>query len=236
MAEKLDPRCHIGEVHGIYTIVGMFDEKDKYGHWIYKCICNECGFERHSHYGPISGKNKATICRHLRANGEHIPYGHKWTNKRIAKIFNHMITRCYNQDSKDYRWYGAKGVRVCEQWLNNPMQFEEWALSNGYREDLTIDRIYSDQDYCPENCRWIPLEDNSRRAGKVNWVNVENTTLTGQQWAKRLGLGINTINKAIRECGLDKTTELIMAMLKESPSTKHRKSHQTWFSVYGIQI
>ena len=236
MAEKFDPRCHIGEVHGIYTIVDMFDEKDKYGHWIYKCICNECGFEKDSHYGAISGKYKATTCRHLRANGEYIAYGHIWQNKRLGRILQGMILRCYNKDDKNYRWYGGKGVCICEQWLNDPSQFEEWALSNGYKDDLTIDRIYSDQDYCPENCRWILLEDNSRRSGKVNWVSIENEILTGQQWAKRLGLGINTINKAIRERGIDKTKELIEAMLKEPPSTKHRKSHQTWFDVYGIQV
>lgn len=235
--KKFDPRSHIGEVHGIYTIVDMLDEKDKYGHWIYKCTCNECGFVKFSHYGSISGtKSKTTICSHLRANGEKIIYGHIWENKRIRNIFKGMICRCYDTDEESYIYYGKKGIKICEEWLNNPKLFEEWALNNGYADDLTIDRIDSNKDYCPENCRWISLEENSRRAGKVNWITINNETLTGRQWAIKLGLGLLTIDKYIREYGVDKTKELISAMLKESPTTKHRKSHQTWFGVYGIQI
>ena len=236
MAEKFDPRCHIGEVHGIYTIVDMTGEKDKYGHWIYKCICNECGFEKFSHYGAISGKYKATACKHLRANGDYIPYGYIWQNKRLKNIFQKMILRCYNKEDKNYCWYGNKGVGICKEWLGDPGQFEEWALSNGYANNLTIDRMDADKDYCPENCRWIPLEDNSRRAGKVNWIEVDDVALTGKQWAAKLNIGPNTINTSIREHGVSKTKELIIAMLKEPPSTKHRKPKQTWFSVYGIQV
>lgn len=235
MAEKFDPRCHIGEVHGIYTIVDMFDEKDKYGHWIYKCICNECGFEKDSHYGPISGKYKATTCRHLRANGDYIPYGHIWKNKRLKSIFSGMVSRCYDSEDKNYRWYGERGVEICQEWINNPGKFEEWALNNEYDDTLTIDRIDSNRDYSPDNCRWVSLNENVRRAGKVNWIEVNGEMLTGRQWAEKLNIGPNTINTVIREYGIDKTKELIQEMLKEAPTTKHRKSHQTWFSVYGIQ-
>jgi hypothetical protein len=236
MAEKFNPRCHIGEVHGIYTIVDVFDEKDKYGHWIYKCICNECGFEKDSHYGSFTGTCKATVCTHLRANGEYISYGYVWKNKRLKRILRGMIARCYNADDKNYQWYGEIGIRICEQWLKEPATFEEWAMLSGYADNLTIDRIDATKDYRPENCRWIPLKENSRRAGKVNWIDIDGCVLTGKQWAKKLHIGANTINTSIREHGVDKTKELIMAMLKEPPSTKHRKSHQTWFSVYGIQV
>lgn len=236
MTEKFDPRCHIGEVHGIYTIVDMFDEKDKYGHWIYKCICNKCGFEKDSHYGAISSKHKTTVCNHLRVNGEYIPYGHVWNNQRLKRILQGMIRRCYDETDKDYCWYGKQGVQICEQWLKVPASFEEWAVSSGYADNLTIDRIEPNQDYCPENCRWIPLEDNSRRAGTVNWIEVNGIMLTGRQWAEKLQIGINTINATVREYGTDKAKELIQAMLKEPPSTKYRKSHQTWLNVYGIQV
>lgn len=237
MGERFDPRCHIGETHGIYTIVDMLDEKDKYGHWIYKSVCTECGYENFSHYGQISGeKSITTNCCHIRANGSYKPYGHIWVNKRLASIFTDMITRCYNPKNKSYCWYGAKGIGVSLEWMDNPKLFEEWAINNGYSDDLTIDRIESDKDYCASNCRWIPMQENSRRAGVVSWITVEDITLTGRQWAEKLGLGVNTINTAIRKYGLDKTKELIFAMLQESPSTKQRKSNQTWFVTYGIQV
>jgi len=237
MVEKFDPRSHIGEVHGIYTIADITDKTDKYRHRIYKCVCNECGFETEFTYSGVSAPSKlSNKCTHLRTNGEYIINRHKWENSRLGKIFRGIIVRCYNPNDKNYRWYGEKGIKVCQEWLDNPGKFEKWALNNGYEEFLTIDRIDPDVDYSPSNCRWIPLEENSRRAGKVNWIEVESEVLTGQQWAQKLGLGINTINKSVREYGVNKTKELISAMLKEPPSTKHRKSHQTWFSVYGIQV
>ena len=62
----IDPRCHVGETHGIYTLVDVLDEKDKYGHWIYKGICNVCGREKCSHYGDFSGpKSMTTVCTHI---------------------------------------------------------------------------------------------------------------------------------------------------------------------------
>lgn len=237
MAKKIDPRSHVGETHGIYTIVSVLDEKDKYNHWIYKCTCNECGYEAKLTYGDVAAPSSvANECVHLRANGNYITNRHKWINKRLNRIFADMLTRCYNKNDKNYRWYGAKGIKVCQEWLDDPKLFEEWALQNGYKDILTIDRIDDGEDYCPENCRWISLEDNTRRAGKVNWITVNNKTLTGRQWAEKLGLGVNTINTIIRDYGENKATELIVAMMKELPSTKHRKSHQTWFDVYGIQI
>lgn len=237
MGNKIDPRCHVGETHGIYTIVDVLDEKDRHGHWIYKCVCNECGYVRYTHYGSVSSKNHvATKCHHLRVNGEFVPYGHKWSHKRLATIFTHMMARCYDTKDKDYRWYGEKGVGVYGPWRNNPKLFEEWAIDNGYNDDLTIDRIDSNKDYCQENCQWISLTENVRKAGKVNWVTVEGVTLTGRQWSEKFGLGVNTINRTLKQYGVEKTTELLAAMLKDPPFNKHRRPNQTWFSVYGIQV
>lgn len=237
MGEKIDPRCHIGEVHGIYTIVDMLDEKDKYGHWVYKGVCNKCGYIKFSHYGGFSGPTSiATQCKHLRADGSPIVNTYNWTYPRIKSIFAGMLSRCYNTSDKSYKWYGERGVKICQEWMDNPKLFEEWSIHHGYKKNLTIDRINSDEDYCPENCQWISLEENSRKAGKVNWITINNTTLTGRQWAEQVGLGILTVDKYIRTYGLEKTKELIVAILNDPLSTKYRKSHQTWFSVYGIKI
>lgn len=160
----------------------------------------------------------------------------KWTNQRIARIFRGMTARCYNAKDKDYRWYGAKGVVIDKEWLSNPGSFEKWALANGYQDHLTIDRIEPSKGYAPDNCRWTSLEENSRRAGKVNWITVNSITLTGRQWANKLGLGVLAINKYIQTYGVTKTKELISAMLNDPIASKHRKPKQTWFAVYGIQI
>ena len=65
-----------------------------------------------------------------------------------------MKTRCLNPNSKAYHYYGGRGISICDEWKDNFSAFRDWALSNGYRDDLTLDRIDSDKDYSPENCKW----------------------------------------------------------------------------------
>ena len=100
MSNKFDSKCHIGETHGIYTLVDVLDEKDKYSHYIYKGVCNECGHERFAHYGGFSGKSHIAIkCNHIGADGNYIKPTY-WNNKRIGSIFHGMKSRYYNQNDE----------------------------------------------------------------------------------------------------------------------------------------
>ena len=80
-----------------------------------------------------------------------------------------MITRCYNQNEKSYKYYGGRGITVCDEWKNDFKKFHDWAMANGYQDDLTIERIDVNGDYCPENCTWIPFsEQNRNKNDKTN--------------------------------------------------------------------
>lgn len=83
---------------------------------------------------------------------------------RLYDIFCGMKSRCYNPNNQHYKYYGAKGITVCDEWTgeNGVQLFIEWALSNGYNENLTIDRINPEGDYSPNNCRWVTQSENSR--------------------------------------------------------------------------
>lgn len=81
-------------------------------------------------------------------------------DKRLYSIWANIKQRCYNENAKAYKNYGGVGVRVCDDWRNSFLNFQRWALSHGYEDDLTIDRIDSRKDYCPENCQWIQLREN----------------------------------------------------------------------------
>lgn len=130
-------------------------------------------------------------------------------NQRLRCIFLDMLRRCYDKQNKDYRFYGEKGVKVCQEWIENPNLFYEWAISNDYTNEYTIDRIQDNKEYSSDNCRWVSLTDNSRFKGNTNYITAT-VTLSGKQWASLIPEhGVNFINRMIKKQGEDKTVEYI---------------------------
>lgn len=89
------------------------------------------------------------------------------TNGRLYKIFAGMKTRCYNKNRDDYKHYGKKGIKICDEWLSDFKSFYDWAINNGYQDDLTIDRKDVNGDYNPNNCRWVDKKTQSRNTSKL---------------------------------------------------------------------
>lgn len=79
---------------------------------------------------------------------------HNKTHTRLHSIWNSMKSRCNNPNRKCYCYYGGKGIKVCDEWSKDFMSFYNWAISNGYSDELTLDRIDGDKNYSPDNCRW----------------------------------------------------------------------------------
>lgn len=88
------------------------------------------------------------------------------SNKRLRNIWQGMKDRCYSRNipANKAKYYRDKGIKVCDEWLYSFKYFEEWAMENGYADDLTIDRINPDGNYEPSNCQWITMAENTRRA------------------------------------------------------------------------
>jgi hypothetical protein len=89
------------------------------------------------------------------------------SHPRLSRIFRGMVGRCYNKNNADYYNYGGRDILICDEWKNDRNKFCEWALKNGYKDNLTIDRIDSNKGYYPENCRWEDAEVQARNTRRV---------------------------------------------------------------------
>ena len=211
----------------LYIIVEKLQKKDKDGHALYKGICKKCGYVRIARYHDLKIKKE---CNHVSIYGKYKNAPNTWHEKMLRNIFQHMKARCYNESDKTYPWYGAKGIKICDEWLNNPSAFEKWALQNGYEKGLSIDRKDENGDYCPENCRWVTLENNSKYKSSTRLLEVDGETHTGRDWAKILNTGLNTINKYVRIYGEEQTIEFIRKR-KSNPNLQ-RDSNKSYFDLY----
>lgn len=225
---------NIGDIIGIWVI-----DKIKYGPsgkpQSFKCHCKECSFPIILRTVDLREDLVTKNCTHLNVIGNYKNMGDsKWNNERVRHIFQGMIRRCYNSNSRDYRWYGAKGIKICEEWLNHPEIFEEWALKNGYKDGLTIDRIDEKKDYCPENCRWITNISNAKYKSTTKILEVDGEKHTGREWAEVLDLGTNIINTMLRQYNKEVVKDFIRLRQEDTERKVHRKSHQTWLNAYGI--
>ena len=109
-----------------------------------------------------------------------------------------MIRRCCSPDEPAYINYGARGISVCNEWKESVENFYNWAIANGYDDQLTIDRIDNDGDYCPENCRWITLEAQSRNRRSNIDVTINGVTKTLTEWAQEFDVPYKRVYARVR--------------------------------------
>lgn len=125
------------------------------------------------------------------------------TERRLRIIRANMISRCYNKSAKDYRYYGANGIKVCPAWKQSLASFCVWALLNGYENNLTIDRKDSSKNYSPDNCRWVPMSVQNRNRSQNRMVEIDGRTMCMKDWCKELGLNYDAVmmrvHRGVRE-------------------------------------
>lgn len=151
--------------------------------WVCRCKCGNLAIVSSS--ALITGHSKSCGCMRVIHNESH--------KTRLYCIWENMKKRCRWEKDKRYKNYGGRGISVCDEWKNNYLVFKAWALSSGYKDDLTIERIDNNGNYCPENCRWATLAEQAQNTTRTRYVDFHGKKMTIRQIATELGVTYSAV-------------------------------------------
>lgn len=159
--------------------------------WICKCDCGTIKQIRGVHLK--SGKIISCGCYHLERIKETKHTTHGKTGTRIYNIWCLMKKRCGFEKSINYHNYGKRGIKVCDEWLNNFNAFYDWAMANGYTDKLSIERIDNNGNYEPNNCKWATRQEQNNNTRRNRFIIVNGEKLTLAQISRKYNINKNTL-------------------------------------------
>lgn len=179
-----------GRKYGRLTVIKKAEKRGREQTWLCECDCgNSCVVRganlRNGHTKSCGCYNKERIIETQTIHG--------MRNTRLYNIWNHMRQRCLNPNHKRYADYGGRGITICEEWRNDFQAFYDWAMKNGYQDNLTIDREDNDGNYEPSNCRWSNDKEQSNNRRNNHYVSCKGMELTIAQWSEKTGINQTTI-------------------------------------------
>jgi hypothetical protein len=154
--------------------------KDRW-HGVFKC---DCGNEKIILLSNVE-RGKSSTCGCSTRNNFGITSS---DYKSITSARRRIIWRCYKPGYPNYEVYGGKGITVCDEWRNSIGSFVEWALANGWRKELTIDRIDNSKGYSPDNCRWATYKEQARNRNTNVLYEHNGVTKCVMEWCEELGI------------------------------------------------
>ena len=224
---------YIGKKFGKLTVIHYEREiyqsyyKRLYHHYFYRCRC-DCGNEKAVRLSDLlSGRVRSCGCYRkslLKEIGSQGGYVHGGHGTRLYNIWSEIHSRCDNPNCPAYKNYGGRGIRVCDEW-SSFIPFRDWALSNGYAKNLSIDRKDNDGDYSPDNCRWVTMEEqgkNRRNNVYISYVRDYSDigkdpiiyTYTLSDWSRILGVDKRRLSEKLKNRNGKTVNEIIESCIK----------------------
>lgn len=180
----------IGRRFGRLFVLERYPENTKGGRaqWICKC---DCGAKKIVS-GPnlLNGSTKSCGCLARETKPQYV---HGLSHTRLHYIWRSMKERCYIPHYKAYKNYGARGIVMCDEWRDNFLAFYNWSMEHGYEENLSIDRIDTNGNYCPENCRWVTCSTQNRNKRNNVHITINGKTKVLKDWCNIYHISIQTV-------------------------------------------
>lgn len=181
--------------------VESYSHSNTNGRAVWKCVC-DCGetlFVKGN--ALLSGNTKSCGCLKTEKISS-LKYSHGLCKTRLYRIWCAMLTRCSNSVFTEFDRYGGRGIKVCDEWQEF-LPFYEWAMANGYADNLTIDRIDNDGDYRPGNCRWATRTEQNNNTKKNHYITYNGKTHTIAEWSRITGIKYGTLINRINNLKWD---------------------------------
>lgn len=175
-------------------------ENTSYGHpqWLCQCDCGNQTIVLGAHLR--SGHTKSCGCMHkIQAKKmSQMNFRHGMSHTRIHNIWMTMIQRTTNENCRCADRYIKRGITICDDWKNSFESFYEWSMANGYKDDLTIDRIDNDKGYYPENCRWVDSITQANNTSTNKFLEYNDEKKTMAEWSRILGIKYSVLSSKIK--------------------------------------
>ena len=189
--KRVFAKVEVGEKYNRLTIIENLENA------MVKCKC-DCGNVIVSRRNSVkNGITSSCGCYHRETVGK-INRTHGMTNHKLYKTWRNMKSRCSNPNATKYSIYGGRGIKVCDEWNNNYMAFYNWSINNGWKPELSIDRINENGNYEPTNCRWADAVTQNNNLRSNHNVTYNGRTQSVYAWAKELGINKKTLSERIR--------------------------------------
>lgn len=170
------------------------DERTRIRYWLCKCDCGN--FTEVNIAKLRNGHTKSCGCLMTDVNRNKIFIdGRSKTN--LYQRWLYMKKRCYNKNNQDYKDYGGRGITICDEWLKDYTSFKKWAYANGFKENLSIDRIDVNGNYEPSNCRWVDSDIQSKNKRNNVFLEKNGEVKILQEWAGELGISKTTLKRQV---------------------------------------
>ncbi len=186
---------NVGQKIGRWTIIKRIE---KISPIIYLCKC-DCGTIKEVAKTSLT-KKRSLSCGCLRKEKlSKKMTKHNKSKTKLYKVWYGIKERCLNSREVDYKYYGGRGIKMSDEWRNDFMAFYNWSMANGYKENLTIDRINNDGNYEPNNSRWVDRKKQANNTRRNHFFTYKNEKHTLSEWEEILGIKQSTLWYRIRK-------------------------------------